>query len=119
MYNQFLPLVLFGIATAFTPGPNNIMSSYSGFKNGSVYSSTKHAILGLSRAIHSELKEYNVRTFCISPGSTKTKMARKSIDQNYDTFLDPNEVANFIVHTISFDNEMVSDEIRLNRMVIE
>ena len=94
-------------------------SSYSGFKNGSVYSSTKHAILGLSRAIHSELKEYNVRTFCISPGSTKTKMARKSIDQNYDTFLDPSEVANFIVHTISFDNEMVSNEIRLNRMVIE
>ncbi len=34
MYNQFLPLVLFGIATAFTPGPNNIMSSYSGFNFG-------------------------------------------------------------------------------------
>jgi len=34
MYNQFLPLVLFGIATAFTPGPNNIMSSYSGFSFG-------------------------------------------------------------------------------------
>ena len=34
MHNQFLPLVLFGIATAFTPGPNNIMSSYSGFNFG-------------------------------------------------------------------------------------
>ena len=34
MYNQFLPLILFGIATAFTPGPNNIMSSYSGFNFG-------------------------------------------------------------------------------------
>ena len=34
MYDQFLPLVLFGIATAFTPGPNNIMSSYSGFNFG-------------------------------------------------------------------------------------
>ena len=34
MYDQFLPLVLFGIATGFTPGPNNIMSSYSGFNFG-------------------------------------------------------------------------------------
>ena len=34
MYDQFIPLVLFGIATGFTPGPNNIMSSYSGFNFG-------------------------------------------------------------------------------------
>ena len=34
MYDQLLPLILFGIATAFTPGPNNIMSSYSGFNFG-------------------------------------------------------------------------------------
>ena len=34
MYDQFLPLILFGIVTGFTPGPNNIMSSYSGFNFG-------------------------------------------------------------------------------------
>ena len=34
MYDQLLPLILFGIATAFTPGPNNILSSYSGFNFG-------------------------------------------------------------------------------------
>ena len=34
MYDQFLPLILFGIVTAFSPGPNNIMSSYSGFNFG-------------------------------------------------------------------------------------
>ena len=34
MYDQFLPLVLFGVVTAFSPGPNNIMSSYSGFNFG-------------------------------------------------------------------------------------
>tara|TARA_B000000609_G_scaffold50685_1_gene37105 strand:- start:280 stop:525 length:246 start_codon:yes stop_codon:yes gene_type:complete len=34
MYPQFLTLVLFGIATSFTPGPNNIMASHSGFNFG-------------------------------------------------------------------------------------
>tara|TARA_Y100000996_G_scaffold152390_1_gene117365 strand:+ start:8134 stop:8859 length:726 start_codon:yes stop_codon:yes gene_type:complete len=94
-------------------------SSYAGFKNGTVYSSTKHAILGLTRALNSEFKEKNIRALCISPGSTKTKMARKSIDQNFKTFLDPKEVAQFIIFSITFDNEMIADEIRLNRMIIE
>jgi len=94
-------------------------SSYSGFKNGSIYCASKHAILGFSRAIHTELKENNVRTFCISPGSTKTKMARKSTDQNFDTFLDSEEVAEFIVYVLTFDKEMITDEIRLNRMIMK
>lgn len=94
-------------------------SSYAGFKNGSIYCASKHAILGLSRSIHAELKEHNVRTFCISPGSTKTEMAKKSINQNFNTFLDPKEVAEFIVFLISYDKEMIIDEVRLNRMIVE
>ena len=34
MYPQFITLILFGIATSFTPGPNNIMASHSGFNFG-------------------------------------------------------------------------------------
>jgi len=32
-------------------------SSYAGFKNGTIYSATKHAILGFTRALNAELKE--------------------------------------------------------------
>ena len=31
---QLFPLILFGIATAFSPGPNNIMTSYTAFNFG-------------------------------------------------------------------------------------
>ena len=34
MYDQFLPLILFGTVTAFTPGPNNAMLTASGIKFG-------------------------------------------------------------------------------------
>ena len=34
MYQQFIPLIFFSIAAAFTPGPNNIIGSYSGFNFG-------------------------------------------------------------------------------------
>ena len=91
-------------------------SAYAGFKNTSIYCSSKHALLGLSRSLHSELKEHNVRTFCVSPGSIKTPMGKSVIGQNYETFLNPNEVAELIVHLVSFNNEMISQEIQLSRM---
>jgi len=91
-------------------------SAYAGFKNTSIYCSSKHALLGLSRSLHSELKEHNVRTFCVSPGSIKTPMGKSVIGQNYETFLNPNEIAELIVRLVSFDNEMISQEIQLSRM---
>ena len=94
-------------------------SSYSGFKNGSIYCSSKHAVLGLSRTLHDELKSENVRTFCISPGSIKTEMGKMTKDQNFETFLDPKEIATSLVFIISFDKELISAEIQLNRMKIE
>ena len=91
-------------------------SAYAGFKNTSIYCSSKHALLGLSRSLHSELKEHNVRTLCVSPSSIKTSMGKSVIGQNYETFLNPNEIAELIVHLVSFDNEMISQEIQLSRM---
>ena len=65
----------------------NIVSSsaYFGVKESVVYCGSKHALLGLSRATYNELKEYNIRTYSISPGSMKTtmgKMSAKKSDQN-------------------------------------
>ena len=94
-------------------------SSYSGFENGSIYCSAKHGLLGLSRALNIELKKKNVRTISVSPASTQTKMAKISTDQDFTTFLNPHEVAQYIVHVLSYDNEMIVDESRLNRITMK
>jgi 3-oxoacyl-[acyl-carrier protein] reductase len=93
-------------------------SSYSGFKNGSLYCSSKHALLGLSRVLYNELKENNIRVICVSPGSMKTDMAKISTDQDFNTFLDPKEVASHTILLMKYDNEMVLEEVRLNRVEI-
>ena len=67
----------------------------------------------------SELKQKNVRVLCISPGSTQTNMGKISKDQDFNTFLSPEEVARYIIFSLSFDKEMVLDESRLNRMTIK
>ncbi len=94
-------------------------SSYNGFKNGVIYCSTKHSLLGLSRALFAELKESGIRTFCISPGSSQTKMGKISKEQNFNTFLNPKEIADYVSFVISFDKELISEEIRLNRIRME
>ena len=101
----------------------NIASSgaYNGLKNTAIYRASKHALLGLSRSLHNELKEFNIRTFCISPGPVKTDMGKDIIqkenpNENYKTFMKPNEIAEFITFAIGFDNNLISSEIRLGRI---
>lgn len=94
-------------------------SSYSGFKKNSIYCASKHALLGFSRSLFEELKEYNIRSICISPGSVKTKMGKKVKNQNYETFLNPKQIAEMILTIISLDSEMIIPELRLHRMMMK
>ena len=96
-------------------------SAYAGASKTSVYCTSKHALLGMSRSIHNEFKHDNVRVLCVSPGSIKTEMGRKveQLGQDYNTFIDPKELAEYIVYVSCFDKEMVSEEIRLNRLLIK
>jgi short-subunit dehydrogenase len=104
----------------------NIGSSaaYNGRAQTSIYRSTKHALLGFSRSITKELREYKVRVYCISPGPTKTRMGKNILkkdnpDEDYDTFIDPKDIAKFISNLISFDTELFIQEIRLGRIIGE
>lgn len=93
-------------------------SAYAGFKNTSAYCASKHALLGLTRALHDEYRAKNIRSFCFSPGSIQTEMGKKVKNQDFDTFLDPVEIAKYIIFSISFDDEMISNEIQLKRINI-
>jgi 3-oxoacyl-[acyl-carrier protein] reductase len=94
-------------------------SAYVGSKETLLYCASKHALLGFSRALHDELKKSNIRTYCVSPAGVKTEMGKLIKHQNFDTFIDPREIAEYVAFICSFDGEMISDEIRLNRMVID
>ena len=101
----------------------NIASSgaYNGLKKTIIYRSSKHALLGLTRSLYNELKQHNVRAFCISPGPIKTDMGTEIItkenpNEDYESFINPKEIAEFITFVICFDNNLISPEIRLGRV---
>jgi len=93
-------------------------SAFAGFKNTAVYCASKHALLGLSRALHDEVRSQNVKVISINPGTIRTEMGRQVTNQDSSTFLDPMDVAEYVVFTISSESNIISEEVRLNRLVI-
>ena len=92
-------------------------SSYDCSKNTSIYCSTKHALLGMSRSFNVELGSYGVRSIFIAPGSMQTPMGKKVKGQVYNTFIDPNEVAILMKHMLDYEKSMFIDELKIKRTV--
>ena len=101
----------------------NIVSSsaYGAAPNTGAYSSSKHALLGMSRALFNEFKSRSVRVISVSPGSVKTKMGEKveKLGQIYETFIEPQEIAEYVAYVSSLDDNLVIEEARLNRIEIQ
>ncbi len=89
-------------------------SAYMGVVGSALYCATKHALLGLSRSFYKELNPYDIRVFCLSPGSIQTNMG-KSIKGDWNTFLEPKEVAEYIVNTMKYDKQLITEEVTINR----
>ena len=96
------------------------IASYHGYMNHSLYNASKHAILGMSRSLFKEFNDENVRVICVATSGVNTDMGVKCLGkQDITTFLDPNEVAKYVIFNLKLNNQMVSTEIQLNRMYIE
>jgi len=93
-------------------------SAYGGSGDTGLYCISKHALLGLGRSLFHELKEHGTRVYSVSPGSTQTAMGATDTRQDFKTFIRPEEVAEYVEFIIKFNSEMISEEIRLNRILI-
>ena len=99
----------------------NILSSsaYNGSKDTALYCASKHALLGLTRSAFLEYRGSGVTIHSVSPGSMQTPMGATDTRQDYDTFIKIEEVSKFIQYTLTLNDSMVIDEVRLNRAIIK
>ena len=93
-------------------------SSYSGFKKTTTYCAIKHGLLGFIRALNSEYENTNYRFFLFSMGSMKTEMSKKIIDQDPDTFLEPEDVSKKIVNSLLDSTNLFEPEVLIKRRII-
>jgi len=92
-------------------------SSYTGggAPGHCIYASTKHALLGFSRALDDELRSYNIRIGTVSPAGVSTSMMANRGDLDHSSFMSADEVADAVMYMIKSEGAGIIYEMRMWR----
>ena len=87
-----------------------------GYANQSVYSASKHAVMGFTKALAREVQADGIRVHAICPGGVDTDMvgdARPDLDRS--ELITPQEVADTVLFLVTQQGNAVVDEIHIRR----
>lgn len=80
---------------------------------GTAYCATKYAVRGFSEALFKELRSDNIKVTCVNPGSINTTFFESSNIEAHENMLDPQDLANTIVHILETPDNMLINEITI------
>jgi short-subunit dehydrogenase len=86
------------------------IASIKAYSNGGSYAITKFALLGFSKCLREELKEFGIRVTAILPGATRTASWDGS-DEPDERFMKPEDVAETIYSAYSISGRSVVEEV--------
>ncbi len=91
--------------------------AHAGYPQQSVYTASKHALLGMTKSIANELHKENIRVHAISPGGVYTDMVKISRpDLSPDGMIMPEDIAEIVLFFLSRRTNAVIDEICVHRL---
>jgi len=87
-----------------------------GYPQQSAYTSSKHALRGMSISLAEELRGTNIRVHVVCPGGVATDMvARVRPDIARDELINPEEVAELVHYLVTHRGNAVVDELHIRR----
>lgn len=91
------------------------LAGKNGFVHGSMYSATKHAVMGFSKSLMMEVRDYNIRVAAVCPGSVATEMIANTPIQPKDNLkvLQPEDVAEVVSTVIKLPVRALVSEIEI------
>ncbi len=87
-----------------------------GYANQSLYSASKHAVMGMTKALARELQSEGIRVHAICPGATDTPMAgdaRPDLDRS--GLIQPDDIADAALFLLTMRGSAVIDELDIRR----
>lgn len=91
------------------------VASLQAYANGGSYSISKFALLGLSKALREELKQYKIRVTSVTPGATLTA-SWAGVDLPESRFMDVKDIAEIVFDTYKLSQRTVVEDIVLRPM---
>jgi 3-oxoacyl-[acyl-carrier protein] reductase len=85
------------------------LAGKNSFAGGSVYSASKWGVIGFSRSLMLEVREWNIRVITIAPGSVNTGFGEKV--RNEPLIIQPEDVAETVVFAVSMPDRVNVSEI--------
>ena len=90
------------------------LAGKNSFVGGSMYSATKHAVLGFARSLMLEVRQYNIKVATICPGSVNTNFGSGDHDpKSKGEILRPEDVAEAVISIIKLPVRALISEIDL------
>lgn len=87
-----------------------------GYKHQSAYCASKHALMGLSKALALELRGTGVSVHVINPGGVNTDLVRQArTDVNFSEYMAPEEVADVVLFVAAMEGLAALDEVVIRR----
>ena len=86
----------------------------NGVPGGSIYSATKHAVMGLSRSLLLEVRKHGVRVIAICPGSVDTEFFRESPSElTHSSMITSEDIAGTILYAVTLPPNATVNEIEI------
>ena len=90
------------------------LAGKNGFIGGTMYGATKHAVLGFTKSLMFEVREYNVRVAAVCPGSVATEFGTgHNLQKEIQKVLAPEDVAHAVLSIINLPVRALISEIDL------
>lgn len=85
------------------------------FARGSVYSASKHAVMGLSKSLMLELRDQGVRVLTVCPGSVDTRFFDRqgTFEPERQKILSPREVAEVVLDAVRLSDRGTVSEVEI------
>ncbi len=98
----------------------NVVSSsgLKGYRAQAAYCASKHAMLGMARALALEVKEYNIHVHCLCPGGVQTdfikgtRLGERLKDQ---VMIQPEDIADLCVYLCKLPDNLDIEEVAIRR----
>lgn len=87
-----------------------------GYENQAAYTASKHALMGMTKALAREVQKAGIRVHAICPGGVDTPMAnlaRPDLDRS--VLMQPDDIADIVLFLVTRRGNAVIDEIQLRR----
>jgi len=90
------------------------LAGKNAFVGGTMYGATKHALMGFTKSLMLEVREYNIRVAAICPGSVNTDFfIDKDIKPDLDRILRPEDVAEAVLTIMNLPIRALISEIHI------